>query len=178
VDIAAVCRSGRLLETWVSGSESSSRVSPPARLLRVSADVHELGDAVVQILQAVRAMTQPSVLAAAPTSCRSECSGWSARRATTTFMAIMIEVLRRIGGGANALTAKPKQLETGKPTRGDARVAHTEAAGHRAQAADLEVRLRRVRAAPSAGDFYDLAEGAQIIFTSDVPRARGARGHG
>jgi TusE/DsrC/DsvC family sulfur relay protein len=90
-------------------------------------DVHELGDAVVQILQAVRAMTQPAVLAAATeaTSVMDEAANvkplgmFGMVRAThdddvQKGMAIMIEVLRRIGRGANAIAAKPKQLEDKK----------------------------------------------------------------
>lgn len=90
-------------------------------------DVHELGDAVVQILHAVRAMTQPAVLAAATeaTSVMDDAASvkplgmFGMVRAThdddvQKGMAIMIEVLRRIGHGANALAAKPKQLEDKK----------------------------------------------------------------
>lgn len=91
------------------------------------ADVHELGDAVVQILEAVRAMTRPAVLAAATeaTSVMDDAGAvkplgmFGMVRATRDDdvqkgMAIMIEVLRRIGHGANALAAKPKQLEDKK----------------------------------------------------------------
>lgn len=90
-------------------------------------DVHELGDAVVQILQAVKAMTQPAVLAAATeaTSVMDDAATvkplgiFGMVRATRDDdvqrgMAIMVEVLRRIGHGANAIAAKPKQLEDKK----------------------------------------------------------------
>jgi TusE/DsrC/DsvC family sulfur relay protein len=91
------------------------------------ADVHELGDAVVQILQAVRAMTQPAVLGVATdaTSVMGDASDvkplgmFGMVRATRDDdvqkgMAIMIEVLRRIGHGANAMAATSKQLEDKK----------------------------------------------------------------
>jgi tRNA 2-thiouridine synthesizing protein E len=91
------------------------------------ADVHELGDAVVQILQAVRAMTQPAVLGAVAdaTAVMDDAADvkplgmFGMVRATRDDdvqkgMAIMIEVLRRIGHGANAIAAKPKQLEDKK----------------------------------------------------------------
>lgn len=90
-------------------------------------DVRELGDAVVQILQAVRAMTQPAVLsvAADATSVMDDVAQvkplgmFGMVRATRDDdvqkgMAIMIEVLRRIGHGANAAAAKTKQLEDKK----------------------------------------------------------------
>ncbi len=91
------------------------------------ADVHELGDAVVQILRAVRAMTQPAVLAAATeaTSVMDDAASlkplgmFGMVRATRDDdvqkgMAIMIEVLRRVGHGANAIAVRPKQLEDKK----------------------------------------------------------------
>ncbi|MBL9019369.1 MAG: TusE/DsrC/DsvC family sulfur relay protein [Myxococcales bacterium] len=90
-------------------------------------DVHELGDAVVQILQAVRAMTQPAVLAVAAdaSSVMDDAAAvkplgmFGMVRATRDDdvqkgMAIMIEVLRRIGHGANAVAEKSKQLEDKK----------------------------------------------------------------
>jgi len=90
-------------------------------------DVRELGDAVVQILQAVRAMTQPAVLAVAAdaTSVMDDVASvkplgmFGMVRATRDDdvqkgMAIMIEVLRRIGHGAIAMTAKQAQLEDKK----------------------------------------------------------------
>jgi tRNA 2-thiouridine synthesizing protein E len=90
-------------------------------------DVRELGDAAVQILQAVRTMTQPAVLAVAAdaTSVMDDASAvkplgmFGMVRATRDDdvqkgMAIMIEVLRRIGHGANAMAAKQAQLEDKK----------------------------------------------------------------
>jgi dissimilatory sulfite reductase related protein len=90
-------------------------------------DVRELADGVVQILRAVRALTQPAVLAAAADATaviddapNLEPLGiFGMVRATRDDdvqkgMAIMIEVLRRIGRGAGSLGAKPKQLEDKK----------------------------------------------------------------
>lgn len=90
-------------------------------------DVRELGDSAVQILQAVRAMTQPGVLAIAAdaTSVMDDAAAvkplgmFGMVRATRDDdvqkgMAIMIEVLRRIGHGANAMHAKTAQLEDKK----------------------------------------------------------------
>lgn len=90
-------------------------------------EVRELGDAVVQILQVVRAMTQPATLAVAAdaitavqdTSDIKPLGMFGMVRATRDDdvqkgMAIMIEVLRRIGRGANAMTAKQAQLEDKK----------------------------------------------------------------
>ena len=116
------------------------------------ADVHELGDAVVQILQAVRAMTQPSVLGIATdaTSVMEDAAAvkplgmFGMVRATRDDdvqkgMAIMIEVLRRIGHGANAIAAKPKQLEDKK-----ARLAAT--LGSRKQKKALGIERKRLTA--------------------------------
>jgi tRNA 2-thiouridine synthesizing protein E len=116
------------------------------------ADVHELGDAVVQILQAVRAMTRPAVLAAATeaTSVMDDAASvkplgmFGMVRATRDDdvqkgMAIMIEVLRRIGQGANAIAAKPKQLEDKK-----ARLAAT--LGSRKQKGVLGIERKRLTA--------------------------------
>lgn len=121
------------------------------------ADVHELGDAVVQILQAVRAMTQPAVLAAATeaTSVMDDAASvkplgmFGMVRATRDDdvqkgMAIMIEVLRRIGRGANAIAAQPKQLEDKK-----ARLAAT--LGSRKQKKALGIERKRLTAGTAAG---------------------------
>jgi len=91
------------------------------------ADVEDLGDAIVQILKAVRAMTQPSVLAAAAdaTAVIDDAANlkplgmFGMVRATRDDdvqkgMAIMVEVLRRLGHGANAVAAAPKLLEDKK----------------------------------------------------------------
>lgn len=117
------------------------------------ADVHELGDAVVQILRAVRAMTQPAVLAAATeaTSVLDDAASvkplgmFGMVRATRDDdvqkgMAIMIEVLRRVGHGANAIAVRPKQLEDKK-----ARLAAT--LGSRKQKL-LGIERKRLTAAP------------------------------
>lgn len=115
-------------------------------------DVHELGDAVVQILRAVRAMTQPAVLAAATeaTSVMDDAAAvkplgmFGMVRATRDDdvqkgMAIMIEVLRRIGHGANAVAATTKQLDDKK-----ARLAAT--LGPRKQKKILGVERKRLTA--------------------------------
>lgn len=115
-------------------------------------DVHELGEAVVYILRAVRAMTQPSVLGVA-TDAASVMEDASAVKPLGMFgmvratrdddvqkgMAIMIEVLRRIGHGANAIATKPAQLEDKK-----ARLAAT--LGSRKQKKILGIERKRLPA--------------------------------
>jgi len=90
-------------------------------------DVRQLGEAVVPILDAVRAMTQPKVLAIA-NDASSVFDDQEAVKPLGVFgmvraskdddvrkgMGIMIEVLRRIGHGANALSANHAQLEDKK----------------------------------------------------------------
>lgn len=120
------------------------------------ADVRELGDAAVQILQAVRAMTQPAVLAAATdaTAVLDDAAGvkplgmFGMVRATRDDdvqkgMAIMIEVLRRIGRGANAMAAPAKELEDKK-----ARLAAT--LGSRKHRKALGIERKRLPAATPA----------------------------
>ena len=120
------------------------------------ADVHELGDAVVQILQAVRAMTQPAILAAAAEATAVMDDAASVKplgmfgmvRATRDDdvqkgMALMIEVLRRIGHGANAITIQQKQVEDKK-----ARLAAT--LGSRKQKKVLGIERKRLTAGTAA----------------------------
>jgi len=90
-------------------------------------DVHQLSESVVPILEAVKAMTQPAVLAVAAdaVSVMDEASTvepigiFGMVRATRNDdvqkgMAIMVELLRRIGHGANALAKQQHALEDKK----------------------------------------------------------------
>lgn len=88
-------------------------------------DVRQLGDAVVSILDTVRALTQPEVLAIAGDAAQAMREADDAKplgifglvRATKhedvqKGMALMVEVLKRIGHGANALSERhQKQLD-------------------------------------------------------------------
>ena len=88
-------------------------------------DVRQLGDAIVKILGAVRALTQPEVLQIAVDATQALEDADQVKpmgifgmvRATRNDdvqkgMALMVEVLRRIGHGVNALTERdPKQLD-------------------------------------------------------------------
>jgi len=90
-------------------------------------DVHQLGDAIVQILEAVKAMTQPSVLAVAADAVSVVDDAADVKplgifgmvRATKNDdvqkgMAIMLEVLRRVGHGANVAAGQRAALEDKK----------------------------------------------------------------
>ena len=90
-------------------------------------DVHQLGDAIVQILEAVKAMTQPSVLAAAADAVSVVDNAADVKplgifgmvKATKNDdvqkgMAIMLEVLRRVGHGANVAAGQRALLEDKK----------------------------------------------------------------
>jgi TusE/DsrC/DsvC family sulfur relay protein len=90
-------------------------------------DVHQLGDAIVSILEAVRTMTQPDVLAVAAdaASVMEEVSEVEPLgmlgmvRATRNDdvqkgMALMIEAMRRVGRGANMMSAKREKLDDKK----------------------------------------------------------------
>jgi len=90
-------------------------------------DVHQLGDAIVQILEAVKAMTQPSVLEVAANAASVVDDAADVKplgifgmvKATKDDdvqkgMAIMLEVLRRVGHGANVAAGKRAALEDKK----------------------------------------------------------------
>lgn len=112
-------------------------------------DVRQLGEAVVPILDAVRAMTQPRVLAIA-NDASSVFDDQEAVKPLGVFgmvrashdddvrkgMGIMIEVLRRIGHGANAMSAQHAQLEDKK-----AKLARTLGPRKRKKALGIERRL-------------------------------------
>ncbi len=113
------------------------------------ADVRQLGEAVVPILDAVRAMTQPKVLAIA-NDASSVFDDQEAVKPLGVFgmvrashdddvrkgMGILIEVLRRIGHGANAMSAQNAQLEDKK-----AKLARTLGPRKRKKALGIERRL-------------------------------------
>lgn len=90
-------------------------------------DVRQLGDAVVGILQTVRAMTQPEVMAIAADATSAMVDADAVKplglfgmvRATKDDdvqkgMAILLEVLRRVGRGAGALADKRQASDTRK----------------------------------------------------------------
>lgn len=86
-------------------------------------DVHQLGDAIVQILESVKAITQPAVLAVAADAASAVDDAADVKplgifgmvKATRNDdvqkgMAVMLEVLRRVGHGANAAAGKRAAL--------------------------------------------------------------------
>lgn len=90
-------------------------------------DVRQLGEAVVSILDAVRSMTQPQVLAIAANATQAMQNAEDIKplgifgmvKATQNDdvqkgMALMVEVLRRVGHGANALAARHAQQQDRK----------------------------------------------------------------
>jgi len=92
-------------------------------------DVHQLGDAVVSILDTVRTLTQPEVLAIASDASHAMQDADAVKplgifgmvRATKNDdvqkgMALMVEVLRRVGHGANALATR-HQLATDRKAK-------------------------------------------------------------
>lgn len=92
-----------------------------------AADVHQLGDAVVSILETVRSLTQPDVMRVAAdagdaihNADKTEPLGlFGMVRATKDHdvqrgMAVMMEVLRRVGHGVNAMAAKQTQSDDRK----------------------------------------------------------------
>lgn len=91
------------------------------------ADVRQLGDAVVAILETVRALTQPDMLRVAADAAdaiqHAEATKpmglFGMMRATKDDdvqrgMAVMMEVLRRVGHGVNAMTAKQQAVDDKK----------------------------------------------------------------
>lgn len=120
------------------------------------ADVHQLGDAVVQILQAVRSMTQPAVLAVAAdaTAVVDDPSDvkplgmFGMVRATRDDdvqkgMGILIEILRRIGRGANEMAKREAELA-------DKKAKLAKVLGSRKQKKILGIERPRLPAGPPA----------------------------